>query len=66
MPHSNWLRPTWRLPIWDFYSVSEYTKYAICKTYEDLVSQGGETTKLYNTPNLVAHLKAIHANEYAM
>lgn len=41
------------------------TKYAICKTCKELVSQGDKTTKLYKTTNLVAHLKANHTDEYA-
>ena len=36
----------------------------IYKTYKELVFQGGETIKLYNIPNLVAHLKANHADDY--
>ena len=65
VPRSNRLRPTWRSPVWEFYCLSEDTKYAICKTCNMLVSRGGGTTKSYNTTNLVAHLKANHADEYA-
>ena len=65
VPRSNRLRPTWRSPVWEFYCLSEDTKYAICKACNMLVSRGGGTTKSYNTTNLVAHLKANHADEYA-
>ena len=51
MPRSNCLRPTWRSPVWDFYSIVEDTKYAICKTCKELDSRGGQTTKSYNTTN---------------
>ena len=40
------------------------TKYAICKTCKELVSQGGKTTKSCKTTSLIAHLKA-NTDEYA-
>ena len=42
--------------IWDFFSVSEDTKYAICTTCQAEVSRGGGSTKSYTTTNLVSHL----------
>ena len=42
--------------IWEFFSVCEDTKYAICNTYQMKVSRGGGSTKSYTTTNLVSHL----------
>ena len=42
--------------IWNFFSVSEDTKYAICTTCQAEVSRGGGITKSYTTTNLVNHL----------
>ena len=64
IPRSNWLRPTWRSPVWNFFSLAEDTKYAVCKKCDQFVSRGGGTTKSYNTTNLVAHLKSNHSDEY--
>ena len=45
-----------RSVIWEFFSVSEDTKYAICGTCQLKVSRGGGNTKSYTTTNLVSHL----------
>ena len=45
-----------RSVIWDFLTVSEDTKYAICTTCQAEVSRGGGCTKSYTTTNLVSHL----------
>lgn len=42
--------------IWEFFLVSEDTKYAICNTCQAKVSRGGGSTKSYTTTNLVNHL----------
>ena len=45
-----------RSVIWEFFSMSEDTKYAICNTCQVKVSRGGRSTKSYTTTNLVSHL----------
>ena len=46
--------------IWEFFTVSEDTKFAICNTCEAKVPRGGETTKSFTTTNLVHHLTTKH------
>ena len=38
----------------------EDTKYISCKSCDKLISRGGDSTKVYNTTNLVNHLKSAH------
>ena len=45
-----------RSVIWEFFSVFEDTKYAICNTCQTKVSRGRGSTKSYTTTNLVSHL----------
>ena len=45
-----------RSVIWEFFTISENTKYAVCNTCQTSVSRGGGSTKSYTTTNLVSHL----------
>ena len=54
-----------RSPVWNYFDVGEDTKVAICKTCNQPVSRGGQTTKSFNTTNFVHHLKVKHTNMYA-
>ena len=51
------LQPVWRSPVWEFFVVAEDTKFAQCKKCMEFIARGGETTKSFNTSNLVYHLK---------
>ena len=42
----------------------EGTKYVSCKSCDKLISRGGDLTKVYNTANLVNHLKSTHDEAY--
>ena len=42
--------------IWEFFTVTEDTKYAICNTCKTKVSRGGGSTQSYTTTTLVSHL----------
>ena len=53
-----------KLPIWEYFQLTEDTKYASCKSYDKLISWGGDSTKVYNTTNLVNHLKSTHNEAY--
>lgn len=50
--------------IWEFFTVGEDTKFAICGTCEAKVPRGGDTTKSFTTTNLVHHLTAKHPEIY--
>ena len=43
----------------------EDTKFAECNKCKDLVAHGGDTTKSFNTSNLVQHLKSKYAEEFS-
>ena len=43
-----------RSVIWDFFTVSKDTKYAICTTCQAEVSRGGGSAKSFTTTNLVS------------
>ena len=45
-----------RSVIWEFFVVTEDTKYAVCNTCQTKVSRGRGSTKSYTTTNLVSHL----------
>lgn len=47
-------------PIWDYFVLGEDTKFAVCKSCNKAISRGGNSTKAYNTMNLVNHLKSVH------
>ena len=47
-------------PIWDYFTLGEDTKFAVCKSCNKAISRGGNSTKVYNTTNLVNHLKSVH------
>ena len=51
-----------RSPIWEYFKVAEDSHYAICNATNcsKSVSRGGQTTKTFNTSNLVYHLKSKH------
>ena len=49
--------------IWNFYSVGEDSRFALCKTCGQKVSRGG-TTKTFNTSNLISHLNIKHREEH--
>ena len=53
-----------RLPIWEYFQLMEDTKYVSCKSYDKLISRGGDSMKVYNTTNLVNHLKSAHDEAY--
>ena len=38
--------------------------YVPCKSCDKLISRGGDLTKMYNTTNLVNHLKSAHGEAY--
>ena len=42
----------------------EDMKYASCKSCDELISWGGDLTRVYNTTNLVYHLKSAHDEAY--
>ena len=42
----------------------EDTKYISCKSCDKLISCGGDSTKVYNTTNLVNQLKSTHDEAY--
>ena len=47
-------------PIWDYFTLGEDTKFAVCKSCNKAISRDGNSTKVYNTTNLVNHLKSVH------
>ena len=49
-----------KLPIWEYFQLTEDTKYTSCKSCDKLISRRGDSTKDYNTTNLVNHLKSAH------
>ena len=51
-------------PIWEYFQLMEDTKYVCCKSCDKLISQGGDSTKVYNITNLVYHLKSAHDEAY--
>lgn len=48
--------------IWEFFTVGEDTKFAICGTCEAKVPRSGDTTKSFTTSNLIHHLMVKHPN----
>ena len=46
--------------IWEFFTVDEDNKFAICDECEAKVPRGGSTTKSNTTTNLVNYLKDTH------
>jgi len=46
--------------IWEFFTVEEDSRFAICDECETKVPRGGATTKSYTTTNLVNHLLKKH------
>ena len=44
--------------------VREDTKFVLCRICKQSVLRGGCNTKMYNTTNLLHHLKAKHSEQY--
>ena len=44
-----------RLPIWQFFTVREDTRFAKCNICKEDISRGGKTTKTFNMTNLTYH-----------
>ena len=53
-----------RSPIWDYFTIAEDTKFAVCNKCDKSVSCGGNSTKVYTTSNLVNHLNSLHKELY--
>ena len=53
-----------QITYWEYFQLMEDTKYVSCKSCDKLISQGGDSTKVYNTTNLVNHLKNAHDEAY--
>jgi len=51
--------------IWEFFTVGEDTKFAICDECEAKVPRGGDSTKSFTTTNLVHHLTTKHPEIHA-
>lgn len=49
-----------KLPIWDYFTLGEDTKFAVSKSCNKAISCGGSSTKVYTTIYLVNHLKSVH------
>ena len=52
------------LVIWEFFSVAEDSKFAVCGKCQVRVARGGVTTKSFTTSNLVQHLQTNHPEVY--
>ena len=50
--------------IWNYFTVEEETKVAVCKVCSESVLRGGSTTKTFNTTNLVYHMKTKHHEQF--
>ena len=48
-------------PIWEYFQLTEDTKYASCMSCDKLISQGGDSMKVYNATN---RLKSTHNEAY--
>jgi len=46
--------------VWEFFTVAENSKFAVCNSCEAQVARGGGTTKSFTTTNLVHHLQVNH------
>ena len=57
---------SWRKwsPIWDYFTVPEDTKFAVCNKCDKSVSRGRNSMKVYTTSNLMNHLKSLHKELY--
>ena len=55
---------TKRLPIWDYFTIAEDTKFAVCNKCDKSMSRGGNSTKVYTTSNLVNYAKSLHKELY--
>ena len=42
--------------LWAYFSVAEDTRFAICNECNASISRGGNSTKSFNTSNLLFHL----------
>ena len=53
-----------RSSIWEYFSVTEDTKFTICSLCSKQVPRGGDNTKSYTTSNIVHHLKSKYPEEH--
>jgi len=53
-------KPVWQSPVWQFFVIAEDIKCTECHTCDELVARRGASTKIFNTTNLVSHLKLHH------
>ena len=58
------LKPVWRSPVWDFFTICRDKKFAKCEECAEIVSRGGDNIKSFTTSNLVSHLRANHPIVY--
>ena len=58
------LKPVWRSPVWDFFTICQDKKFAKCEECAEVVSRGGDNVKSFTTSNLVSHLRANHPIVY--
>jgi len=59
------LEPAWCSPVWISFLLQKDSKFAECNKCKDLVARGGDSTKSFNTTNLVQHLRSKHSEEYS-
>jgi len=52
-------------PIWDYFTLAEDERFAMCTKCEQKISRGGKDTKMYGTTNLTVHLRAKHTESHA-
>ena len=60
------LKPVWRSPVWDFFTLCLDKKFAKCEECAEVVLRGGDSAKTLNftTSNLVSHLRTNHLVVY--
>ena len=58
------LKPVWRLPVWDFFTLCLDKEFAKCEECAEVVSHGGDSAKTFTTSNLVNHLRTNHPVVY--
>ena len=52
--------------IWNFFTVAEDTRYAVCNECKTSVARGGKNTKAFNTTNVLYHLQTKHTEVYSL
>ena len=58
------LKPVWRSPVWDFFTLCQDKKSAKCEECTEVVLRGGDSAKTFTTSNLVSHLRTNHPVVY--